>query len=123
MLAFLDHLKALGLSDNRVLKYANNISTIFKNVPFNPAEATRRDVERVVAWINMQSCRSWTKHGLKLALKRLVEYAKHGSCDAKTPVPPKVEWILMKVDECDSRVKPETLLTTDEVKACFNERC
>ena len=106
LLAFLDHLKALGLSDNRVLKYANNLSTIFKNTPFNPAEATKRDVERAVAWINAQPYRSWTKHGLKLALKRLVQYAKHGNCDAKTPIPPEVDWIPMKVDERDSRVKP-----------------
>jgi site-specific recombinase XerD len=117
LLAFLDHLKALGLSDNRVLKYANSLSTIFKNTPFNPAEATKRDVERAVAWINAQPYKSWTKHGLKLALKRLVQYTKHGSCDAKTPTPPEVDWIPMKVDERDNRVKPETLLTADDVKA------
>jgi integrase/ribosomal protein L40E len=126
LLAFLDHLKALGLSDNRVLKYANSLSTIFKNTPFNPSGATKQDVERAVAWINVQPYKSWTKHGLKLALKRLVQYAKHGSCDAKTPIPPEVDWIPMRVDERDNRVKPETLLTADEVKALMasaeNER-
>jgi hypothetical protein len=50
LLSFLDHLKALGLSDKRVLKYADSLLTLFKNVPFNPAEASWRDVERVVAW-------------------------------------------------------------------------
>jgi len=88
-----------------------------KNTPFNPAEATKRDVERAVAWINAQPYKSWTKHGLKLALKKLVQYAKHGSCDAKTPTPPEVDWIPMKVDERDNRVKPESLLTADDVKA------
>jgi integrase len=117
LLAFLNHLKALGLSDPRVLKYAEALSTIFKHAPFNPAEASRQDIEGVVAWINAQPYKSWTKHGLKLAVKKLVQYAKYGSCEPKAPLPPEVGWIPMKVDERDNKVKPELLLTSDEIKA------
>lgn len=117
LLAFLEHLKALGLSDKRVLKYADSLSTLFRNVPFNPAGASRRDVERVVAWINAQSYKNWTKHDLKLALRKLVQYARLGSCAEKTPIPAEVDWIPMKVDERDCRVKPESLLTVDDIKA------
>ena len=36
LLKFLDHLQALGLSPPRVLKYATQLCTLFKNVPFDP---------------------------------------------------------------------------------------
>lgn len=101
MLRFLDHLQALGLSTSRVLKYAASLCTIFKNVPFNPLKADRSDLERVVAWINSQPYKSWTKHGLKLTLKKLVQYAKCGSCHKKTPAPPEAAWIDVKADERD----------------------
>lgn len=126
ILAFLDHLEALGLSKLRVAKYASALCTIFKNVKFDPAEATKRDVERVVAWINRQSFKEWTKHDLKLALRKLIQFAKYGSCDRKTPIPDEASWIPLNVSEKDSRVKPELLLTPDEVKAMIraaeNER-
>jgi len=90
LLGFIDHLESLGLSPARVLKYANHLCKIFRHIPFDPANATRRDVERVVAWINRQPYREWTKHGLKMAVRKLVQYAKYGSCDEKTPLPPEV---------------------------------
>jgi hypothetical protein len=46
LLGFLDHLQALGLSLSRVLKYATQLCTLFKNVPFDPVDASRADVER-----------------------------------------------------------------------------
>ena len=88
LLGFIDHLESLGLSP-RVLKYANHLCKIFRQAPFDPANAARRDVERVVAWINRQPCREWTKHGLKMAVRKLVQYAKYGSCDGRTPLPPR----------------------------------
>ena len=57
LLSFLDHLESLNLSKTRVLKYATSLCTIFKHVPFDPSAATKRDIERVVAWINRQSYR------------------------------------------------------------------
>jgi hypothetical protein len=88
LLKFLDHLQALGLSPSRVLKYATQLCMLFKNVPFDPMGASRADVERVVAWINSQPYKSWTKHGLKLTVKKLLQYAKHGSCHRKAPLCP-----------------------------------
>jgi len=126
LLAFLDHLETLGLSQSRVLKYANSLCTVFRYVPFNPAEVTRRDVEKVIAWINRQPYRDWTKHDLKMAVRKVVQYAKCGSCDRMTCMPAEVSWIPMKVDERDSRVTPEKLLSANDVKAMIvaaeNER-
>jgi integrase len=121
LLGFLDHLQALGLSPSRVLKYATQLCTLFKNVPFDPVDASRADVERAVAWINSQPYRSWTKHGLKLTVKKLLQYAKCGSCHRKAPVPPEASWIEVKADERDCRVTPESLLTAEDVKAMIRE--
>ena len=56
-LKFLDHLSALGLSIARVSKYASHLPTLLRVIDFDLASATRRDVERVVAWINRQPYR------------------------------------------------------------------
>lgn len=125
-LAFLDHLEALGLSKLRLARDAAVLCTILRNVKFDPVEATKQDVEMAVAWINRQSFKEWTKHDLKLTLRRLVQFAKCGICDGKTPVPDDVKWIPLRVSERDSRVKPELLLTPEDVKAMIraaeNER-
>ncbi len=48
LLAFVDHLLALGLSEGRVAKVANHLCKIFRNCPFDPSSASVRDVEGVV---------------------------------------------------------------------------
>ena len=80
LLAFVDHLLALGLSDGRVAKIANYLCTIFRNCPFDPASASMRDVEAVVGWINSRAYKTSTKDDLRLAVRKLVQYAKFGSC-------------------------------------------
>ncbi|MEM3956551.1 MAG: tyrosine-type recombinase/integrase [Candidatus Bathyarchaeia archaeon] len=80
-------------------------------------DATRRDVERVVAWINRQPYREWTKHDKKLVLRKLIQFAKVGRCDRDAPMPLEVSWIKLNVREGDSRVTPEALLEDKDVKA------
>jgi len=116
-LRFLDHLGALGLSVARVSKYASHLPALLRVIDFDLADATRKDVEKVVAWINRQPHREWTKHDKKLALRKLIQYAKYGSCDRKTPLPPEVSWISLKVKEKDTRVTPENLLSMENFKA------
>jgi integrase len=62
-----------------------------------------------------------TKHGLKLTVKKLLQYAKCGSCHRKPPVPPEASWIEVKADDKDSRVAPERLLTAEDIKAMVRE--
>jgi len=125
-LKFLDHLSALGLSVARVSKYASHLPTLLRVINFDPADATRNDVERVVAWINRQPYREWTKHDMKLVLRKLIQYAKYGSCDRNTPLPEEVSWLSLRVREKDSRVTPDSLLSKEEfeaiVKATDNPR-
>jgi len=51
-LKFLDHMGALGLSQGRIVKYADHLPPLLRIMDFNPREAKREDVEKAVAWIN-----------------------------------------------------------------------
>ena len=125
-LKFLDHLSALGLSTARVAKYACHLPVLLKEIEFDVKLARREDVERVVAWVNSRPHKEWTKHDKKLVLRKLVQYAKCGSCAKGTALPSEVSWVSLTVKEKDSRVTPESLLTPEEftaiVRATRNKR-
>ncbi len=121
LLNFVAHLEALGLSTGRVAKYANHVCALTKRCPHNPKTATRADIEKIVAWINTQPYKTNTKNDLRLVLKKLVQYAKVGSCDKNAPTPPETSWFTVKSGkDKDSRVKPESLITTEELNAMIN---
>ncbi|MCW4008938.1 MAG: site-specific integrase, partial [Candidatus Bathyarchaeota archaeon] len=72
----------------------------------------------VVAAINANpQLREWTKRDRKFFLRKLIQYAKHGSCTRDTPVPPEVAWIKLTVKDKGSRVTPELLLTQKDFEA------
>jgi len=89
-------------------------------------ELIKADVERVVANINSNQNKASTKHDKKLTLRKLVQYAKTGSCAKGTPLPPEVSWVSLALKDKDSRVTPENLLTSEELiailKATSNKR-
>ncbi|MEM2252614.1 MAG: tyrosine-type recombinase/integrase, partial [Candidatus Bathyarchaeia archaeon] len=116
-LRFIDHLFSLGLSEARVAKFAGHVIALLRVIDFDLEKATRRDVERVVAWINRQPYREWTKLDKKLVLRKIIQYAKYGSCDRNTPVPPEVAWIKITCSGRDGRVTPEALIGEDEFRA------
>jgi len=116
-LRFLDHLAALGLSKARVSKYASHLPPLLRVVDFDLAKASRQDVEKVVAWINSQPYREWTKHDKKLVLRKLIQYAKFGSCARDVPIPEEVKWVKLNVSGRDVRVTPDKLLKAEDFKA------
>ncbi|MCS7114108.1 MAG: tyrosine-type recombinase/integrase [Nitrososphaerota archaeon] len=117
-LSFLDHLCALGLSLARVSKVASHLPALLRMIDFDIGEATRADVERVVAAINGdRRWREWTKHDKKLVLGKLIQYAKCGGCERGKPLPPEVSWIKLNVRDTDNRVTPEALLTREDFEA------
>ena len=126
-LQFLDHLGALGLSIARVSKYAAHMPVLLRIAEeVNFKTITKTDVEKIVAAINAKQYKAWTKHDKKLTLRKIIQYAKNGSCAKGTPIPPEVSWISLTVKEKNPRVTPENLLTTDEftsiIKATDNKR-
>jgi len=125
-LCFLDHLGALGLSAARVSKYASHIPPLLRLITTDLKSITKSDIETVIAAINNGPFKEWTKHDKKLTLRKLVQYAKKGSCAKKTPLPSEVSWIDLCVKEKDPRVTPEKLLTSEDfnalIKATENRR-
>ncbi|MEM2778301.1 MAG: site-specific integrase [Candidatus Jordarchaeales archaeon] len=126
-LRFLDHLGSLGLSLAALSNYASHLAAVLRLMDFDPRNATRSDVERVVATINAN--RLWkesTKHHKRVLLRKFIQYAKYGSCDRATSLPPEVSWLKLTRNDKDSRVTPETLLTKEDfdvlVKAADNPR-
>lgn len=57
---------------------------------------------------------------MKVVVRKLVQYAKQGSCVPKTLVPEEVAWFSINRSEKDSKVKPEMLLTLEEVKVMMD---
>jgi integrase len=125
-LRFLTHLGALGLSIGRVTKYAAHLPVLLRAMDFDLKDIRREDAERVVVYINSQPHRETTKRDKKLLLRKLVQFAKNGTCDRDTPLPDEVKWIKLRVKENDPRATPESLLTPREfaaiVKATENTR-
>ena len=118
-LQFLDHLSALGLSAGRVSKYASHLPTLLRIIgdDVNLKTLTKTDAERIVAAINARQNKASTKADNKLLLRKLVQYAKEGSCAKGTQVPPEVNWINIVIKEKNPRVTPESLLTREEIGA------
>jgi len=119
-LSFIAHLEAIGQSTGRVAKYANHVCALTKRCPLKAASATRNDVEKAIAWINTQPYKSSTKADLHRVVKKLVQYAKVGRCDRSAPTPPEAAWIVIGKSDKDSRVKPESLITPEELNAMIN---
>jgi len=125
-LQFLDHLSALGLSVGRVAKYATHLPVLLRVIDVDLQAITKTDVEVIVSAINNSKQTAWTKHDKKLVLRKLVQYAKTGNCTKDTPMPDEVSWIKLAVNEKDTQLNPENLLTQEEIitiiKATTNKR-
>ncbi|MDR2699839.1 MAG: tyrosine-type recombinase/integrase [Nitrososphaerota archaeon] len=125
-LRFIDHLSALGLSIARVTKYSAHMPVLLRMIDVDLKTMTKQDVETVVATINTSKQKAWTKRDKKLVLRKLIQYAKTGSCAKGTPMPSEISWISLAVKDKDSRVTPESLLTPEEfadiIKATTNKR-
>ena len=113
---FIEHLASLGLSVPRLAKYAAHLPVILRLLDGERLrEASREDVERVVAWINRQPYTDTTKRDLKLVLKKFIQYIKCGSCSKDAVLPPEVSWLKVHARN-DSTVQPSDLLTQEQVK-------
>jgi hypothetical protein len=98
-LQFLDHLSALGLSVGRVAKYATHLPVLLPLIDVELKALTKTDAEHIVAAINSRPNKASTKSDNKLLLRKLVQYAKEGSCAKGIPLPSEVSWISLAIKE------------------------
>jgi len=90
-----------------------------KKCPFNPVKASRGDIEGVIAWINCQTHKSSTKGGLEsccleaCSICPLCQLRQEDACASEGCVQHQQE-------RGGLGVKPESLLSLDDVKAMIN---
>jgi integrase/recombinase XerD len=100
---FIDHLRAQNVGIARLTKYIFTMKVIGENlgVPFE--QATRKDIERFMAWLYSkdQAYSPQTTNDYAFFLKRFFKFVRFGNVDRDTPYPEEVRWVkkTMKLSE------------------------
>lgn len=120
ILDFADYCFSEGLSVPRVEKYLAHLKCLTSLFNKDFAEATRSDLEKLVRTIQQSDYSEWTKHDLRLTLKKFYRWLRNSDED-----PPETAWI--RVGNPNSRQKlPDELLTEEDVAklidACYTRR-
>ena len=131
---FLDKLYLTGLSYARIIVYADRLSIVleqFNKRTIDISKATKQDCEDILSEILQLKSQKGKQYGgqskraFALTLLRLVHYAKTqeiGNRDSDDGYVSEVSWIKPSRYEDKKRtIKPEELLTVDEVKAIIQK--
>jgi len=122
ILAFVDHLGALGLTVHRQNFYLSNLRTLARPLGRSFVNPTRADLERVLAKIEKTDYEYWTKVNFRTTLKRF--YKWHLGNDEEYPEV--VRWIRTKNGGRAREKLPTDLLTPEEIdkllEACAHPR-
>ena len=117
VLRFVDHLLAKGVSKARAVKYIYHL-VVLARVTDKPFESLgRRDVERLVSWINASDYSENTKRDYKIVLKKFYQWLR-GCNEEEHEYPEEVKWIKTRLKR--RRLLPQALLTPEEVKRLVN---
>lgn len=111
---FTEFLIANNISKGRILKYDYTLKKIARTLKKPYDEATKDDIIQFVAWLEQQPYSPWTKHDIKVCLKRFYKWI-NGDED----FPDTVKWLKSTVKKNSERL-PEDLLTEDDVDALVN---
>jgi len=110
---FVEHLLAKGVSKARAAKYIYHL-IVMARVMDKPFESLgRRDVERLVSWINASDYSENTKRDYKIVLKKFFQWLR-GCSEEDYEYPEEVKWI--KTRQPKRRLLPQALLTLEEIK-------
>lgn len=121
ILKFRDRASSLSLSTQRVLFYVTRLILIARAFHKNFEEATREDVEEIVAKIENGSLNpeysytAWTKHDYKVTLKKFFQWLRKNEWDSKN-YPEEVKWIRATLNNSRKKL-PEDILTKDEIRS------
>lgn len=120
ILDFADYCFSEGLSVPRVEKYVGHLKRLASLFGKDFARATRGDLEKLVRLIQQSDYSEWTKHDLRLTIKKFYRWLRHTSED-----PPETAWIRIGRG-CNKQKLPEELLTEEDVvkltDACYSRR-
>lgn len=114
---FIDYLIANDLSPARQLKYFYTLKTIYKNFDKDFNQATKKDIEQFISWINTSTYEYWTKRDFKIILKKFYKWLKEekGQNFSKYEYPNEVKWINTGKKQNKKKL-PQELLTIEDIK-------
>ncbi|NYZ78260.1 hypothetical protein H0N96_02550, partial [Candidatus Micrarchaeota archaeon] len=111
ILSFFDYCFATGLSEARVLIYAQRLFKIAVMLAKPFKQASKDDIQALVGQIERNpKYTAWTKHFYKVTLKKFYKWLEGNGEEH----PEKVKWIKLGVKN-GNRILPEELLTYDEI--------
>ena len=126
LLAFMVHIKALGVSIGRQAKYANMLmaATHLLRVPWRSAK--RKDIEDLMVKLadheiknkrtgEVRHYSAETMADFHMVVKRFQKFVRYGDTDKETPYPDEVRWLRKNVKESDRRAP--LFFTDKEVEA------
>lgn len=103
---FADEFLAQGYSAGRIVKYLYSLASISKKLAKPFKKAGSEDTKRYVVWLEKSDYAEWTKHDLKVILRKYLQWA--GREDV-------INWL--KIKKVKNRKLPEEVLTEDDIKA------
>lgn len=117
IIEFIDHLIANDLSPARQLKYFYTLKTIYNNFNKTFTQATKKDIEKFVSWINTSTYEYWTKRDFKIIIKRFYKWLREeeGHSFSKYEYPDEVKWINTGKKQNKKKL-PQELLNIEDVK-------
>jgi len=106
---FRKYLIAQGHSDAHIDKILSHLKVILENIDYDLENASKEQIEEIVAWVNQRDISDETKRQYKIVLKVLFKWLNNGE------YPEKVKWIKTTSKSRNNKL-PEDLLTEDDVK-------
>ncbi|MCX9012346.1 MAG: site-specific integrase [Candidatus Methanoperedens sp.] len=103
---FTNNLLAQGISAGRVVKYLYSLVSIRRRLNKSFRSAKEDDIKRFVVGLEKSEYAEWTKHDLKIILKKYLHWLDRGDM---------ISWL--KVKTIKNRKLPEEVLTEEDIKA------
>ncbi len=111
ILRFKDHCLSNGLSELRIIKYISHLKRIAKMLGKDFDQATKEDMERVVAEISISPLSEYTKQNLRVTIKKFYRWI-YGLPKGKNPGI--TDWIPTSVKNNNQKM-PEDMLSEEEI--------
>lgn len=103
---FTHNLLVQGISAGRVVKYLNSFVSIKRRLNTSFRSANENDIKRFIVELDKSDYADWTKHDLKIIIKKYLHWLDKGDM---------ISWL--KVKSVKNGTLPEEVLTEEDIKA------